>query len=140
MGRGLDGYWVEGKYVDEQMCGGVNEQMGGWVVIIHIFTDRLSHVRRIYSLLSHPYVLGYGQSGPYMDRAGYDVIAAGTGGLLHITGPQDGDPARVGVAITDITTGLYAHGAILAALIQRQQTAAGQHIDCNLLSTQVKQI
>lgn len=80
---------------------------------------------------------GYGSVGPYAKRPGYDVIAASVGGLLHITGARDGPPSKVGVAVTDVATGLYAHGAILAALLQRQRTGRGQKIDVNLLSTQV---
>ncbi|KAM7364721.1 succinyl-CoA:glutarate CoA-transferase [Cochliomyia hominivorax] len=80
---------------------------------------------------------GYGSVGPYAKRPGYDVIAASMGGLLHITGERDGPPSKVGVAVTDVATGLYAHGAILAALLQRQRTNQGQKIDVNLLSTQV---
>ncbi|XP_041366281.1 succinate--hydroxymethylglutarate CoA-transferase-like isoform X4 [Gigantopelta aegis] len=80
---------------------------------------------------------GYGQSGPYVKRSGYDIIAAGLGGLMHITGPPDGEPCKVGVAMTDLATGLYAYGSILAAYIHRQKTGRGQHIQCNLLSTQV---
>ncbi|XP_066582880.1 succinate--hydroxymethylglutarate CoA-transferase [Prorops nasuta] len=80
---------------------------------------------------------GYGSEGPLANRPGYDVIAASMGGLLHITGPQDGPPCKVGVAVTDLATGLYAHGAIMAALIQRQKTGKGQWIECNLLATQV---
>lgn len=80
---------------------------------------------------------GYGSKGPYKNRPGYDVIAASIGGLMSITGPQDGPPCKVGVAMTDIATGLYAHGAILAALIAKQNTGKGQKIDCNLLSTQL---
>lgn len=64
-------------------------------------------------------ITGYGNTGPYKDRGGYDVIAASLGGLLHITGQQNGDPCKVGVAMTDLATGLYAHGAILAAILQR---------------------
>ncbi|KFM69622.1 CaiB/baiF CoA-transferase family protein, partial [Stegodyphus mimosarum] len=82
-------------------------------------------------------ITGYGASGPYRDRAGYDVIAASVGGLLNITGPENGEPCKVGVAVTDLATGLYAHGAIIAALLQRLKTGKGQKIDCNLLSTQV---
>lgn len=82
-------------------------------------------------------ISGYGNTGPYAKRPGYDVIAASMGGLLHITGEEGGQPAKVGVAVTDIATGLYAHGAILAALYQRQRTGFGQKIDANLLSTQV---
>ncbi|XP_037819397.1 succinate--hydroxymethylglutarate CoA-transferase [Lucilia sericata] len=80
---------------------------------------------------------GYGSQGPYAQRPGYDVIAASMGGLLHITGERGGPPSKVGVAVTDVATGLYAHGAILAALLQRQRTNQGQKIDVNLLSTQV---
>ncbi|KAG8180659.1 hypothetical protein JTE90_025364 [Oedothorax gibbosus] len=82
-------------------------------------------------------ITGYGSTGPYSSRPGYDVIAASIGGLLNITGPQSGDPCKVGVAVTDLATGLYAHGAIMAALLQRSKTGRGQKIDCNLLSTQV---
>lgn len=82
-------------------------------------------------------ITGYGSVGPYAKKPGYDVIAASVGGLLHITGSENGPPAKVGVAMTDIATGLYAHGAILAALFQRQKTGYGQKIDVNLLSTQI---
>eukprot|EP01052_Picozoa_sp_SAG31_P004610 SAG31_NODE_192_length_20788_cov_8.938083_12_plen_228_part_00 len=82
-------------------------------------------------------ITGYGQTGPYAHRAGYDVIAAAAGGLLHITGDRDGPPAKVGVAVTDIMTGLYAYGAIAAALLSCERTGVGQHIDCCLLDTQV---
>ena len=74
---------------------------------------------------------------PNRDRAGYDVIAASLGGLLHITGPRGGPPAKVGVALTDLCTGLYVHGAVMAALLQRGRTGKGQKIDADLLSTQV---
>lgn len=80
-------------------------------------------------------ISGYGSVGPYAKRPGYDVIASSMGGLLHITGERDGPPSKVGVAVTDIATGLYAHGAILAALLQRQRTNRGQKIDVDLLST-----
>ncbi|XP_033333295.1 succinyl-CoA:glutarate CoA-transferase isoform X1 [Megalopta genalis] len=80
---------------------------------------------------------GYGYEGPYSNRPGYDVIAASVGGLMHITGPKDGPPCKVGVAVTDLATGLYAHGAIMAALYQRIKTNSGQWIQCNLLATQI---
>ena len=82
-------------------------------------------------------ISGFGPTGPYARRAGFDVIAASMGGLLAITGPEGGAPCKVGVASTDLSTGLYAHGAILAALHQRTHTGLGMKIDCNLLSTQV---
>lgn len=82
-------------------------------------------------------ITGYGSVGPYAKKPGYDVIAASMGGLLHITGEKNGPPSKPGVALTDIATGLYAHGAILAALYQREKTNRGQKIDVNLFSTQV---
>ncbi|XP_038951832.1 succinate--hydroxymethylglutarate CoA-transferase isoform X7 [Rattus norvegicus] len=80
---------------------------------------------------------GYGQTGPMSHRAGYDAIASAMSGLMHITGPEDGDPVRPGVAMTDLATGLFAYGAIMAGLIQRYRTGKGLFIDCNLLSSQV---
>ncbi|XP_063232860.1 succinate--hydroxymethylglutarate CoA-transferase [Bacillus rossius redtenbacheri] len=94
-------------------------------------------MRKVAPHLVYCSITGFGSEGPYRKQPGYDVIAASMGGLVHITGPADGEPCKVGVAITDITTGLYAHGAILAGLLHRQRTGRGQKIDCNLLSTQV---
>ncbi|CAO2595276.1 Succinate--hydroxymethylglutarate CoA-transferase, partial [Lemmus lemmus] len=82
-------------------------------------------------------ITGYGQTGPMSQRAGYDAIASAMSGLMHITGPEDGDPVRPGVAMTDLATGLFAYGAIMAGLIQRYRTGKGLFIDCNLLSSQV---
>ncbi|XP_069854423.1 succinate--hydroxymethylglutarate CoA-transferase isoform X3 [Dipodomys merriami] len=82
-------------------------------------------------------ITGYGQTGPMSQRAGYDAVASAISGLMHITGPEDGDPVRPGVAMTDLATGLYAYGAIMAGLIQRYRTGRGLFIDCNLLSSQV---
>lgn len=94
-------------------------------------------IRKIAPHLIYCSLTGYGYKGPYRNRPGYDVIAASYGGLLDITGPEDGPPCRSGVALTDISTGLYAHGAIMAALIQRSRTKMGQWIQCDLLSTQI---
>ncbi|XP_051969574.1 succinate--hydroxymethylglutarate CoA-transferase isoform X2 [Xyrauchen texanus] len=82
-------------------------------------------------------ISGYGQTGPESHKPGYDSIASAMSGMMHITGPEDGDPVRPGVAMTDLATGLYTQGAIMAALLQRQRTGRGLHIDCNLLSSQV---
>ena len=82
-------------------------------------------------------ISGYGQTGPYRDRPGYDFIIQAEGGLMSITGPTEGEPSKVGVAIADITTGLYATTAILAALHHRTLTGRGQHIDVALLDAQV---
>ncbi|XP_022529111.2 succinate--hydroxymethylglutarate CoA-transferase isoform X3 [Astyanax mexicanus] len=81
-------------------------------------------------------ISGYGQTGPHSHKPGYDSIASAASGMMHITGPEDGDPVRPGVAMTDLATGLYAQGALMAGLLQRQKTGQGLHIDCNLLSSQ----
>ncbi|EPQ32116.1 uncharacterized protein PFL1_00313 [Pseudozyma flocculosa PF-1] len=80
---------------------------------------------------------GYGQTGPYSANAGYDVIVAADAGLMHITGEPDRPPVKVGVALTDLTTGLYVHGAIMAAIIGRAQTGQGVHIDATLFESQI---
>ena len=82
-------------------------------------------------------ITGFGQTGPYRDRAGYDFLVQGMGGLMSITGEPDGEPMKVGVAITDILTGMYAATGILAALAQRERTGRGQHVDLALLDVQV---
>ncbi|KAF8275083.1 CAIB/BAIF family enzyme [Lactarius quietus] len=91
----------------------------------------------INSRLIYTSITGYGQTGPYRTAAGYDVIIEGEAGLMHITGEPDRPPSKVGVAVTDISTGLYAHGAIMAALISRQKTGKGVWIDCNLFESQI---
>ena len=82
-------------------------------------------------------ISGYGQDGPYKDRPGYDFMIQAHGGIMSITGPAEGPPYKVGVAIVDVTAGLYAVNAILAALHHRQQTGQGQYIDVALLDAQV---
>lgn len=86
-------------------------------------------------------ITGFGQTGPYATRAGYDYIIQGLGGLMSLTGRAEDElgagPVKVGVALTDILTGLYSSTAILAALNHRDRTGAGQHIDMALLDVQV---
>ena len=86
-------------------------------------------------------ITGFGQTGPYKDRAGYDYAVQGMGGLMSVTGERDdlpgGGPQKVGVAVADLFTGLYATVAILAALRHTERTGEGQHIDMALLDTQV---
>ena len=86
-------------------------------------------------------ITGFGQNGPYAKRAGYDFMIQGLGGLMSLTGraadEEGAGPVKVGVALTDILTGLYSTAAILAALASREQTGAGQHIDMALLDVQV---
>ncbi|HEY8069605.1 MAG TPA: CaiB/BaiF CoA-transferase family protein [Burkholderiales bacterium] len=86
-------------------------------------------------------VTGFGQDGPYAPRPGYDFIFQGMGGLMSITGERDGQPGagpqKVGIAITDVLTGMYASVAILAAITHRERTGQGQYIDAALLDTMV---
>ncbi|MDZ7868706.1 MAG: CaiB/BaiF CoA-transferase family protein [Rheinheimera sp.] len=86
-------------------------------------------------------ITGFGQTGPYKDRAGYDYAIQGMGGLMSVTGERDdlpgGGPQKVGVAVADLFTGLYATVAIQAALRHAERTGEGQHIDMALLDTQV---
>lgn len=82
-------------------------------------------------------ITGFGQTGPYATRAGYDFVIQGMSGLMSITGEPDGQPQKSGMAITDIFTGIYATTAILAAVHQRAQTGVGQHIDMALLDCAV---
>ncbi|MFO7662042.1 MAG: CaiB/BaiF CoA-transferase family protein [Chloroflexota bacterium] len=82
-------------------------------------------------------ITGYGQTGPYRDRPGYDFIVQAEGGIMSITGPADGEPHKVGVAIVDISAGLFATTAILAALHHRDNTGRGQYIDVALFDTQI---
>ena len=82
-------------------------------------------------------ITGFGQTGPYAHRAGYDYVIQGMCGLMSVTGEPAGQPQKVGVAVTDIFTGLYAGTAILAALRQRDVTGRGQHIDMALLDVGV---
>ncbi|ETW82040.1 hypothetical protein HETIRDRAFT_427231 [Heterobasidion irregulare TC 32-1] len=93
--------------------------------------------KKINERLIYTSITGYGQTGPYREAAGYDVVIEGEAGLMHITGEPDRAPSKVGVAVTDIATGLYAHGAIMAALLSRQQTGRGVWIDCSLFDSQV---
>jgi len=97
---------------------------------------RAANPRLIYASIT-----GFGQDGPYADRAGYDYIIQGMGGLMSITGLPDGEPGggpmRVGVAVVDLFTGLYTCVAILAALYRREKTGEGGHVDMALFDTQL---
>lgn len=82
-------------------------------------------------------ITGFGQTGPYAPRAGYDYLIQAMGGIMSLTGPIDGEPMKVGVAIADLMTGTYATIGILAALDHRRRTGRGQMVDLALLDTQV---
>ena len=82
-------------------------------------------------------ITGYGQTGPYASRPGYDMMAQGMGGIMSITGEADGPPVKVGVAINDVMSGMYTAVALLSALRHRDRTGQGQFIDVSLLDAQV---
>ena len=96
-----------------------------------------SSLRALSPRLVYCSVTGFGQTGPYAARAGYDFMIQGLGGIMDLTGDPDGDPQKVGVAYADIFTGVYAAVAILAALRRRDLTGEGAHIDMSLLDCQV---
>jgi len=82
-------------------------------------------------------ITGYGQTGPYRERPGYDFMVEALGGFMSVTGPEDGEPFRAGVAIADLAAAMLAASAILAALFARERTGDGQRIDISLLDSQV---
>jgi glutaryl-CoA transferase len=82
-------------------------------------------------------VTGYGYTGPYRDRPGYDFVVQALGGFMSVTGPEDGQPYRAGIAIADLASGIYASNAVLASLFARERTGKGQRIDISLLDCQV---
>lgn len=90
------------------------------------------HPRLVYCSIS-----GFGQTGPYRDRPGYDVVAQGESGLMDLTGYPDGPPAKVGISVADVVTGMYAFQGILLALLARQRSNKGQWVDISLLDSTV---
>jgi crotonobetainyl-CoA:carnitine CoA-transferase CaiB-like acyl-CoA transferase len=90
-------------------------------------------LRKVNPRLIYCSITGFGQDGPYAHRAGYDFIIQGMSGLMSVTGAPDGQPQKVGVAVTDIFTGVYGATGILAALVQRGRTGEGQQVDMALL-------
>jgi crotonobetainyl-CoA:carnitine CoA-transferase CaiB-like acyl-CoA transferase len=94
-------------------------------------------LRRDQPRLVYCSITGYGQTGPYAARPGYDMVAQGIGGLISMTGEPDRPPVKVPIAVNDVMTGLYAAIGILSALRHRDATGVGQHIDLGLLDVQV---
>lgn len=94
-------------------------------------------LRRLNPRLVYCSISGYGRTGPYAGRPGYDFIIQAEGGMMGITGPEEGPPSRVGIPIVDITAGMFAATAILAALRARDISGDGQWLDVSLLDTQV---
>ena len=117
----------EADVMVENMRPGVTKRLG-----IDYETVQQINPRIIYASVS-----GYGPSGPYATRAGYDMIAGAEAGMLHLTGERHGPPVRPGLGITDMSTGLFMHGAIIAALYARGSSGRGQKIDASLFESQV---
>ncbi len=114
-------------------------------VLVHNFTPGLMEklglgyeaLHELNPTMVYVSISAYGQDGPYRDRPGYDMVLSAVGGLMHITGERDGEPCKVGVAITDVLTGVHAAGAITSALLYKARTGRGQHLDIGLLDVQV---
>ena len=112
-----------GDVLIENFKPGTMDDLGlGWPTL------RAANPRLIYCSIS-----GFGATGPYRDRGGYDAILQGFTGLMSITGDGEGPPVKVGVALIDAITALYAHGAILAALHHRERTGEGQYLELSLM-------
>jgi formyl-CoA transferase len=110
--------------IDNFKVGGLDQLGLGWETL-HAANPRLVHCS----------ISGYGPDGPYAERPGYDFIAQAMGGLMSVTGEPDGPPLKLGVAAADLTTGMFACIAILAALHHRDETGEGQHLNVSLLES-----
>jgi crotonobetainyl-CoA:carnitine CoA-transferase CaiB-like acyl-CoA transferase len=95
-------------------------------------TLRRENPRLVYAQLS-----GFGSDGPYREKGGFDLIAQGMGGIMHVTGEPDGPPTSVGLPICDLGTGMWGVQGVLAALYERQRTGQGQLVECSLLETAI---
>ncbi len=113
--------------VIENFRPGVLEKLGFGYHAISKFNERA-----VYCSIS-----GFGQTGPYSDRPGYDVIAQGESGMMDLTGYPDGPPAKLGASLADVVAGLYAFQGVLLALLARQKTGKGQLVDVSLLDSMV---
>ena len=118
---------VESDVLVENYRTGTLEKMGLGYEDLHALNPRL-----IYCSIS-----GYGRNGPYAARPGYDFVIQAEGGIMGVTGPEEGPPYRVGISIVDLTTGMFASTGILAALHLREISGEGQLIDISLLDTSV---
>ena len=94
-------------------------------------------LHRLFPKLIYCSISGYGRTGPFAERPGYDAILQAEGGMMSITGPVDGPPSRVGIPIIDITSGMFAATAILAALHARDLTGEGQQVDISLFDSHI---
>ncbi|MBI1255916.1 MAG: CoA transferase [Chloroflexi bacterium] len=110
-----------------------NLKPGGMAAFSLGFDD----LRALNPALVYASISGFGQTGPYSDRPGYDFVIQAMSGLMSITGEVEGAPSKVGVAIADVVAGLFASSSILAALRHAERTGEGQHLDIALLDTQI---
>ena len=94
-------------------------------------------LKELYPRLIYAQLSGFGYDGPYAARGGFDLIAQGMGGIMHVTGEPDGPPTSVGLPLCDLGTGMWGVQGILAALYERNQTGKGQLVECSLLETAV---
>jgi len=132
----------EGQSIVRRLAGEVdvvleNFKVGG----LKAYGLDYASLRQVNPRLIYCSITGFGQTGPYASRPGYDFLIQAMGGLMSITGRKDGEPGagpqKAGVAVTDILTGLYATIGVLAALAHRERTGEGQHIDVSLMDVQV---
>ncbi len=117
---------ISDVFIENFKVGGL-QKLGLGYDVIHRENPRIIYVS----------ITGFGQSGPYRERPGYDFIIQGMCGVMSVTGEPDGEPMKVGVAWTDVITGLFAANAILAALIEREKSGLGQYIDISLLDSAI---
>ncbi|HOO59803.1 MAG TPA: CoA transferase [Candidatus Mcinerneyibacteriales bacterium] len=124
----------------------VLERLVKWadIVLLNLRIDSLKKQKLTYEDLKainpkiiYGLITGFGTSGPYAEKSGFDVVAQGMGGIMSITGEPEGEPMKVGVAIVDVTSALYLVIGILSALRQREKTGEGQMVDVALLDSQV---
>ncbi|GEM10237.1 hypothetical protein Rt10032_c10g4254 [Rhodotorula toruloides] len=134
---GLDFKKEEGKEVLRELVKRADVLVENYVPGCALESSPKAFCKALNPRLIYASISGYGQSGPFAQNPGYDVVIEAEAGLMHITGEPTGPPVKVGVAITDLTTGLYAKSAILAALLSRAQTGLGVHIDANLFDSQI---
>ncbi len=117
---------ISDVFIENFKVGGL-QKLGLGYDVIHQENPRIIYVS----------ITGFGQTGPYRERPGYDFIIQGMCGVMSVTGEPDGEPMKVGVAWTDVITGLFAANAILAALIEREKSGLGQYIDISLLDSAI---
>jgi crotonobetainyl-CoA:carnitine CoA-transferase CaiB-like acyl-CoA transferase len=134
----LDFTKEEGQDLARRLIGGCH------IVIENFKVGNLARYNLAYEQLKDQFpalvycsITGFGQTGPYAPRPGYDFVAQGMGGIMSLTGVPDGEPMKVGTAIADLMTGMYASSAILAALRHAERTGEGQYIDMALLDCQL---